>query len=373
MALPCAAQNMIVVDNPAARPAESEFRIAGDAFLANDHVPIRDFDSEVWPADYRVRSGQNLSLFSARMAVGAAYRGFQVDYLRRSDWLLQASGDTAHAYFITQTDQLITSGRNLQIDYALNGFDADGLRLGLAAQAPGMSGTRLGFAFNVLRGLRLRAEDARATYSSTGNSASLVGRREVWYSEMRPSSDDAGITAFQPFAEESVPARGSGYSFDLGLHHVSDNGWQLMLSANDLAGWIEWDNLPHVQQNITISNITSDSFTSNGTPVVSGFNDYRDYRLRLPVKYKVAAVLPVAGAVAVSADLTRVRGISFPQLGAHWTLREAAGISVNYDTRFHSIGLSGQWRGFTVGVRTDALRRAASRTLGIVASYVHPL
>lgn len=375
IAQPVFSQTLLIVDNPAEKARDASMAFTADAFVANDHVPLRDFDQDPWPSDYRVRSGRNASLLSTRLALGASYRGINIDYLRRSDWLLQASGDTAHAYFISQTDQLITSGRNLEIDYRLRGFEADGFRIGVTAQLPlesSHSRTWLGMSANFLRGLRLRSEETHATYTSNGSAASLNGQREIWYSELKPAGNSGSISAFLPFEEESVPAHGAGRSFDVGVLHETNSGWRISISANDLAGKLKWSNLPHVQQNIAVNNATTSSFTSTGTPVLSGFNDYRDYTLRLPVKYKFVVSGKISDTTAGFGEVTRIAGIDFPRFGLEWRLDANQVASVDMDTRWHTVGVSGRWQHFQLGLRTDSLKLSTARALGVGGSFIYP-
>lgn len=364
------AQGTLVVDNPAQRAGHDAATLRFDAFAANDHVALSNFTDDPWPGDYRTRPGRNLSLLSARAAAGASFGGFGIDYVRRADWLLQASGDTAHAFYFSQTDQLITSGRDLDLDYRLRGFEADGLRVSASGsfQLPWLGGSsRAGVAANLLRGLRLRAEDARAVYTSDGTSASLNGRRELWYSNLTPSGS-SGISAFRPFSEEAVPANGSGRSLDVGVHHRFAGGTEVALAANDVAGRMRWRNMPHMTQDVAISNVTATSYTSDGTPAVSGYNNYLDFAEALPVKYLASARAPLAAHWSAFGELRRISGNDMPRLGLSWSPAPKREILFDYESRWKTFGLLANWESFTLGLRANAWPPLQGSALGISAA-----
>lgn len=376
--LPTAAHGVVVVDNPAEIVAEvpsGQLRAGG--FIGNDHVALKHFDSDVWPSDYQVHDGTNLTLLSARIGLGGSYRGLHVEYFKRSDWILRASEDTAHAYYITQTDQLITSGRNLQLDYRLHGFEADGIRFAFARTiqeaAPGVS-LRIGLSANFLRGTRLRAEEIRGNYTSTGSTASLTATREIWYSAMKPSTGASGsLTDFLPFNEETVPTNGRGRSIDLGILVSSDKGWSVSVSANDLAGRLKWRNLPHVQQQITVNNLSEDTFEAGGIPVLTGFNDYRDYTMKLPVKYQARGTLLIDSDISLGTDVTIMRGQSFPRMAIDIRTPFVRRLTVDYETRFHTTGLAAQGEYIWLAFRTDRFSRASARSLGLEVQFRLPI
>lgn len=369
------AQSVLVVDNPADRVTSGAgTRI--DLFVATDHVPISSFDDDPWPNNYRARSGNNISVLSGRASVGGTLSAFSIDYLVRSDWLLRAGGDTAHFLYLAQTDQLITSGRNLAVDYDFLGVDLDGLRLGFAVPISDRlwgGTTRLGIAGNYLRGLRLRSERARASYRSDGTSASLNGQRELWSSELKPTGSNGSISDFLPYREQPVPSRGEGYSFDFGVTHRTEGGITLAVSANDIGGVLNWKGVPHISQNISINNVSTTDYTASAIPAVSGYNDYRDLRQKLPTKYKAALSVPTVLDLNAFGEITNVNGTSFPIAGVSWTPQNDRLLFVSIDTRWKSISLGGRWKSLTMGVRSDKLDISNARAIGLQLALSHSM
>jgi hypothetical protein len=369
------AQSVLVVDNPAERVAP-EAGIKIDLFAATDHVPISAFDDDPWPNNYRSRSGTNISVLSGRAAIGGTISAFSIDYLARSDWLLRAGGDTAHFLYFSQTDQLISSGRQLAVNYDFLGVDLDGLRLGFAAALPHIfrgGTTRLGFAGNYLRGLRLHSERASATYRSDGTSASLNGQRELWSTELQPSGDSGSISAFIPYRSQSVPSNGEGYSFDLGVTHRTDGGISFGISANDIGGVLHWEGVPHISQNITINNVSTTNYTASATPAVSGYNDYRDLRQKLPTKYKAALTVPAIHNFNAFGEVTNVAGNNFPVAGISWTPQSDRMLFLSIDTRWKSISIGGRWESLLLSIRSDKSDISDARAIGLQMSLNHSM
>lgn len=364
------AQSVLVVDNPAERVTSgADTRI--DLFVATDHVPISSFDDDPWPKNYRSRSGTNISVLSGRAAVGGTISSFSIDYLVRSDWLLRASGDTAHFLYLAQTDQLITSGRNLAVGYDFLGVDLDGLRLGFAVPFSDRlwgGTTRLGIAGNYLRGLRLRSEKASASYRSDGSLASLNGQRELWSSELKPTGSNGSISDFLPYREQPLPSRGEGYSFDFGITHRTEGGITMAISANDIGGALSWKGVPHISQNISINNVSTTDYTASAIPAVSGYNDYRDLRQKLPIKYKAALTMPIVRDFNAFGEITNVAGNSFPVAGVSWTPQSDRLLFLSVDARWKSISIGGRWKSLLMGVRSDKLEFSNARALGLQMS-----
>lgn len=365
---PVFAVDLLVVDNPAA-PRPDGLHVAVSGVAANDHVALSKFAADPWPGGYRARPGDNVSLLDARGAVGVGRRGFAVDYLYRAEGLLVASGDTAHGHVLAQTDRLFDGPRRLDIDYRLQAFEADGVRLGARIDAPGAGPgeTTWGVAVSALRVRRLKIDAASGRYVTDGNTASLNGTREQWSSELQ-ATDSGGLSAFLPFAPKDVPATGSGYGVDLGVVHRFGGGARVEAAFSDLWGRLRWRGIPHMSQRFEINNVSQTSYESSGAPAVGGFHNYVDFELRLDLRRKFAASLPLPGDFELRAQSTRIRGQSFPQVAIHRRAGDALGYGADYDVRFASIGVGVYGRVASIWLRADRLSPERARVLGMSAA-----
>ena len=368
---PCAlAQSILQIDNPAKINSTQEIKLAADIFAGNEYVQIPYFDDHLWPADYRTPKGRNFSLLDARAALSATYEKFEVKFFRRAQWSLNALSDTAHLYYISQTDQIINSGRTLEINYQIQGFELDGVRLAGAwpIALPLLDGkTQLGVGVNRLRGQLLRLEQASGIYSSNGQSVSMGGQRELWYSNLEAGKQkglEISIDYFTPYTAESFPETGSGYSFDFGIQHHFENGSELNLAVNDLYGHLRWNNLPHIQQDIAIDALSADDYISKGPPAISGYNDYRDLHMVLPAKYLFSFNMPLSQEWQGFGELTRLSGHNFPRLGIIWQPAKQFSLLIDHDLYWKTWGIYGQWGTLHAGLRSDNLRPQESRAFG---------
>ena len=364
----------LIVDNPGEFRGDA-VKFSSDIFVANDHVPIQEFRSDPWPENYRSNARDNISIVNLRAVLGVSTENFSVDFVRRGDALLIATGDVAHAHYLAQTDQLFSGARALSIDYQFKGFEADGVRFGLQGfQRFSLLGgqTRWGVTASVLRGTRLRAEQARAQFSSDGNTASLNGQRELWSSDLVPSPD-IGLSDFHPFKEESVPKQGAGYAIDFGFVHEYENGSRLSVAVNDAVGKIEWHNVPHMSQDFAINNLSSTGYSSNGTPLVSGYHDYRDYSMALAPKYQLALAVPMTNSLSATAKIAHIAGFSAPVGGIAWTCGERCGVSAEYDARWKTLGFSANYSFFSLAVSSDRKNFYDSRAFGFQFAVDFPI
>ena len=163
------AQDLLMVADPAqaVRPG-LELKLRGDLFAANDTVPVSKFGNKLWPTDYRTRDGTNRAIGMWRWDVGGNERGWSMGYFRRQDWLLRANRDTVDAYALNQRGQLLAANRRYDLDYALRGFDADGVRLGRSwsLALDGGSGVVWGASASLLRGRGVRIDEVNVNLVS---------------------------------------------------------------------------------------------------------------------------------------------------------------------------------------------------------------
>ncbi len=365
LASPAWGQGLLAISNPAHPPGmKLDLELTAQAFVGNDMVPVHEVDRDPWPADYRSRPGANLGLGMLRLDVGGSERGWNLGWFHRQDWLLKSNRDTVDAYVLNQRGQLTGQGRRFDLDYSVRGFAADGLRLGYSGTwtlKPG-SGLIWGLSASLLRGRDVHLEEAKGELLSLAGSGSLNGSRRLHNTRLKPVANATGFNDFGPPSPMSVPD-GWGWGLDAGLTWYATNGAVLSLAVNDLAGRIEWDRVPLIEEQV--NNLT-DPYIPGGSAAVTGRNVYAPLSLELKPKFLLEGVYPI-GRASLSARLEGLDGEWFPQLGLGYALWTNWRVGMEYDTRFGSLAVNLRHRNYFLELRSQDLDWHASRALGAAA------
>lgn len=359
---PALGQDLLLVTNPAALPDDhTELAFHGAAFAGNDMVPVSKFDAKPWPLGYHTNAGANLAVANGRLDLGASRGGLHLGYFYREDWWVEGGRDTVDAFALSKRNQLVGQNRNFSINYQVEGFSADGLRLGYSGVLPVLPHDRLvwGLSVSLLRGLSVRRDSAAGELMSGTASSSLLGNRVLYNSRQVAVSSGSSFNAFIPPQVMDVPT-GSGYGLDVGLTWLAANGAKVSLAANDLAGSIRWERVPLIEQNV---NYTGDFQAS---PSLSGRNVYAPLRMTLSPKYQLVGEYPV-GRWTWLTQVESEKGYWFPQVGLGFSLLPDWRMGVDYGIRFQSFGVSLTHRNYYCRVSTEDLNLARSRALGVAA------
>ena len=359
---PAWGSSLLQVFDPAAAPdAPHAVVLHAGAFAADDMVPLRQFASSNWPADYRTRAGTNLALADARVDFGAVTHGVEVGVFYRQDWLAHANRDTVDAYVLNQRDALASQNRSYAIDYRLRGFSARGVRVGYGGGVALAGGAlRVGASLSLLRATRLLDDSAQGALSTAAGSGSLSGQRTRWDSAAQPVATSSSFNAFIPPYAQGVPV-GQGWGVDLGADW-SRGRVTLSFAADDLGARIRWSNMPLIVQDV--AGLSVPYANPRGNPSVSGVNLYRPYTLRLDPKYRAVASVALAR-VTLVASAEEQAGYVLPQLALRGAIARGWDGEISYESRFSSVGVALRHGAFALALRSDRLNPSDSRALGL--------
>lgn len=353
-----------MLNNPALAPLpDREMQFFLGAYAGNDMMPVDKLATENWPTDYRTRSGSNLGIGTLRVEASAREHHWSVGYFYRQDWLLEGNRDTVDAFYLDQRNDLTSAARTYDLNYSLRGYAADGLRLGYSDSLALRSGRSLtwGISASLLHGRSVRQDNVRGQLVSQIGSGTLNGNRSYFDSQLRAITDASGFNDFAPPAPMES-ARGWGYGLDIGLSWQGSEGAALGLIINDLAGRIEWDRVPLIEQ--TVSNLNDPFVYGSAGSAISGRNSYTSLTFRLKPKTLLSGAYPLGRSI-LSANLEGTDGHWFPRLGVSYPVSEKSRIGLDYDTRFGSVSLSLRGRYYFLSVATQDPDFSASRAVGM--------
>ncbi len=348
---PALAEDLLSAENPARAGTDRAAYAVGQAFLANDFIPLSQANKD-WSQGYAPRDGKNIALISTRIEVGMQWQGFRLGYINRNEWYGSANRDSLDVIRAIRQDADYDNGRNYTLDYHLRGFAAAGARLTKSFSNDLGSGWTLGWgaAASALHGSKVRSEDV--TGSATGTGGKNFTATVDWTRDY--SGTDTAADGFVEPYRDGNPT-GQGYSADLGLILRREDGWRFEWTASDVLGRMNWYDIP--EKTLSGSNLP-------GAALPGGRKWRVDLVQNLPVKHAVSVSIPTSVANVELAD-TLFQGTHLPRIGlskrigADWTTR------LDYDFRFSTVGLGVAYRWMYLNVRSDSLNLNKARSFGV--------
>jgi hypothetical protein len=347
---PVLAVELLSAENPARAGTARAVYAEGQAFFANDIVPLSQANRD-WSWGYHPREGKNLALISTRIETGMQWQGFRLGYISRNEWMATANRDSLDIVRADRQNASYDNGRNYSLDYRLRGFAADGARLTKSFSNDLGSGWTLGWgaAASALRGRRVRSEDITGNATATGGrnfTASVDWTRDYSHTD---TAAEGYVAAFR----DGNPT-GQGYSADLGISLGRQDGWRLEWTATDAVGRMSWRDIP--EKTLSGSNLP-------GAALPGGRKVRVDLTQSLPVKHALSLSIPTSVVDFELAD-TFFQGVQLPRIGlskrlnADWTAR------LDYDIRFATVGLGLSYRWLYLNVRSDSPNVNKARAFG---------
>jgi hypothetical protein len=365
MARPAGAQSLLVVEDPTERIAYRDSYTLADGFTGSDALPPSRFTDTPRLTVAVPREGPNLAYASARTALGARIGGAAFEYFYRRDWWLAGSADAVRYHELARADALVASGRNLDIDYQWQGFDADGLRVTLADRTAlwRPRDTVVGLSVAVLRLQQVRRESASGRFASDGSTGSLSAGREIWSSGFAPTTHD-GLTGFRPATAREPASYGFGATLDLGVRHELGEAGSVRFVVGDAFSRLKWNRLPHLTQQVAITGAGSDAGLSAAAPGVVEQAAYDDLRFKLPAKVLFGFELTPSHRWRFYGEQVWHRDESLLLGGIGYRFSDAFRLRADYDLRWKTIGMTVTYRRLALGLRADSLTPRNARAGG---------
>lgn len=345
------AAELLSAENPAGAGAVRGVYVEGQAFFANDVVPLSQINKD-WSQGYHPRDGKNVALISTRVETGVQWPGFRLGYINRNEWMATGNRDSLDVVRADRQKADFDNGRNYSLDYRLRGFSADGARLTKSFSNDLGSGWTLGWgaAASALRGSRVRSEDISGSATGTGGrnfTATVDWTRDYSHTD---TVAEGYVAAFR----DGNPT-GQGYSSDLGISLGRQDGLRFEWVATDAFGRMSWRDIP--EKTLSGSNLP-------GAALPGGRKVRVDLTQNLPVKHALSVSIPTSMADVEVAD-TIVQGIHLPRMGLSKRLNANWATQIDYDFRFSTVGLGISYRWLHMNVRSDSFSVNKARAFGL--------
>lgn len=365
------ADGLLAIDNPASNGKTTGVYASAEAFQANDSLAIRQYLGD-WQGDYNPRAGTNSGLLSARTEIGAQWNGFRLGALYRAQARIDTNRDTADVVRQYNTGGAYDTGRNYQLDYRSTGFSANGLRLSksLILHEGDKWTARWGVAAALLEGRQLKVETA--TGEVTALNAKDFSADARMFSK-NSSLDISDPTLFNPFVQPQQGFGGQGYAVDAGVVLRRADGLQVEAAINDLAGRMDWRNVP---QHLATYNTATKYYDAQGyarfnatASAMSSFVNYAqdlDPRVWLAISYPLG-VYEAQIATSYSANLWLPEVNFSVPVAADWRLK------AGYDMHFSTVLIGLQHRWFECSLRADTPDLGRAKGYGLHLALTVPI
>lgn len=336
---------------PSLRP---RLHAAAEAWL--EPAPLSSID-EYGGSRYAPDSQVNVGVGVGFAELSAGVRSYCIGLLYRAELEGRASRDLLDILHADHNGQPFDAGRSYQGRYETRELKAEGLRIRRVFELNPRASVRirLGVGASLLRATQGRQESLIGAVSAT-TSDYAVGTA-TW---LRTDSD-LDPADFNPFVGAGHP-RGRGFSTDVHLQALLRERTLVELVVMDAVGRIYWRDMRSSLRRLDNGTIRYDA-NDNREAFVNGVDSRIDYVQRIPPKYRLALVQPVASRLRVLLADDSVEGIHFVSCGAQYGSAERFA-AMTFDTRTHAVALTARWAQFGLSLTTNRWNWRAATALG---------
>jgi hypothetical protein len=342
------ADDFFTPTNPATVDQARAIYASAQRFHSDDIAPVTQENGN-WSAGYRPRAGANVTLDFINFEAGIQSEGYRVGFIYRSDLYISESHDMADFVRANRQQLNFDPGRTYSLDYHANGFTADGVRITKSFSNSFGAGWEFqwGGAASLLQGRSLAIQDV------TGNSLSVTGGRgnnvTGGYNYNFNGTGDLGTMTNQIGALPGAPNPGNsstsvGYSLDIGIGVAREDGLRFDWVVSDALGRMRWNN-----SSVLTGKVIFPAGYFINPPIQVNVTE------TLPVKNSLSVYVPTRIADVLMSD-TVYHGINMPRIGLSKHFNSDWAASIDYESRFQTVGVGASYRWLYVNFRTDTLQ-----------------
>lgn len=339
----------------AIKPAQADVELFThfDTHLVSEFEPL---DTAIGDWGTAMEDGERQWVLG-RFEVGARYSGFEISVQQRALADLRINEDAVKFYSRVAAELPLTPGESVPVDIRINGFSAQGLRLGYRGEIADVT---------IAAGVTWLKTSHLMTGGLTGQFAAL--------SEDQYSVDAAVDYLYYRdivFKRENInTARGEGAAFDLRLAWQPTANWYLDAHAEDLFTEIRWKDAPFT---IATANTNRKSYGEDGyaffNPLFSGRQGYRDsFTQKIDPRYRLNSRYQW-NSWSLHFEGQHQFGYEFAGIGAGFATRGGSRYKLMVWPTEDTLGFeinSGKWHS---GLRFDDVSWSEMKSLSLTISY----
>ncbi len=317
-------------------------------FIANDPISLEEFFGD-WQAHYHPRSGTNIALQDMRVDIGGNfYKEYYLGVFHKYNVFVKTGKDFSDLYYTIKNKKDFYHDRDYLLNLDIEGIKYSGMMISTRSLLYHNSENTLliGGALSLFFGHDMQEGTVRGSATSPSEKIYQVQAQSTYH-----------YTHNYLYDLDVESANGVGYGGDIALAYTNSlYGFGVKVIANDIFSRMYWSDLPYSSVDIQTENKT---FDGDGyvkySPSISGVEKYIDFTQHIEARYKLVLEKKIYKGVVFSGGIMRTYGENFPFVRFDEALSASQDIGFSYESRFKSFGLDYRYKGFMLGVATDAL------------------
>ena len=331
---------------------DPQFSFEFDSVNYSEATSLHSFAGD-W--DDHINAG-DVAISLSRLYLGYQHRSFSFQYVLRYDTYYRYANDTVQFLSLTENQLPLAENRQYQLYIEADKSASKGFRFGYNTWLS--DDIELGAFFSLLRPTNL-------LIGSLNGTAVAVDSNDYDFS----FSSDLVYKDDPLYSRASEELSGQGYSFDLAIHYIVNENWDIKIDLLDLAGELTFDDVP-----FTTADATSDikNFDENGfvifDPVVSGIegNKFFTYKFNTQSHLAVDFKLPDENSIVFLHH--HYKNINFQEL-KYVQRFDTNQIAWNLIPNLKAFGVTFKTPHFSIGLVTDDLDYKKMKFLNISSQF----
>lgn len=321
-----------------------------EGFVYTGPVPYSEFVSD-WSSGFQ--KNNNVIGYSW-LEAGAHNQRWGLSIVQQQYMQMQLSDDAAEFYYLTQNKLPLDTGRQYQIDYKVEAYTTEGVRL--FHRTNPFQNLSLQLGAHVMKGSELQSGYTKGNINASSSSDYDFDNLQVDY---RYSED----RIFNGVAESIT---GEGIALDLAARWAISRNNQLSLQLRNLAGYIKWKDSPRSSGTIESSD---KEYDDNGyatvNPTLNGATQTENYRQQLPLLWQSEFEHHYSSRGRLHAQIMGSEVQSFYRVGMSYRVFGKQSLKLLYtlNTQSFSFGYQNEW--LSLLMQFDATKLNESHTLGL--------
>ncbi len=324
-----------------------------EGFVYSGPMPYGEFTGQ-WSSGFQEK---NSAIGYTWLEAGVHNQQWGLSIVQQEYAQMQFSGDMAEFHYLTQNRRPLEAGRRYEIDYQINAYTTEGVRLFRRLQPQPNISLQLGAHF--MKGSDFQSGRIRGSITTLSD-------RDYDYDNLQIDYRYSEDRVFNSVVES---IKGEGIALDLAAHWEINRNNQLSLQIRNLAGYIKWKNSPY-----SVGTLTSDDkekeydenryVTVNQT--LNGTTQTETYRQPLSILWQAKFEHHYSSRNRLHAQIVGSEVQNFYSIGISHRIFGKQNLKLLYTLNTRAFGLAYESDQFKLQIQLDNLKPNRSYTLGLL-------